>query len=107
MSGLVQRHWFGLRFENLSGGQSAAFEEPPRRTFAISELGGGLFLHWHQFVSSLSCLLVEPRLNAFFAHRIALRPKRCVVFNLPADHAVRDDGDFVPSSCRRGCRSSF
>ena len=38
---------------------------------------------------------MEPRLESFLAHLVALRPERCIIFDLLAHHRIEDDGDFM------------
>ena len=56
----------------------------------FSELGGTL--QRHKFVAPLRGLLLKPDIKSYLAHRIALRPKRCVVLHLVVHHRVENDG---------------
>ena len=50
---------------------------------------------------------MEPGLESFLAHLVALRPEPCVVLDLFVDHRVEDNGDLVRSRGGGGGRAKF
>src|SRR5260370_39554058 len=75
-------------------------KELPPRTFQFSQLRCRFFLDGYQFVAKLLGLPFEFCFEAFLSLGVALRPKRCVVFDLLLHHRVEDDRDLVGG--RRG-----